>query len=222
MELSLVSTKDFLTKHTFSYCMYAFILLGIYPLVQWTKHFANFWVNENIACESLDPFFIWYSLLFEGWCIGFVILFFAFVSKREMLVFITAGILCLLITMLCKDILFGNVPRPTKLFPLSAYKHILSDISVYKEQYSFPSGHSMFSFTIMALLAMFSKKKWIGIVCFIIALGAAFSRIYLLQHFFIDIYVGSILGFLIALGSQLLFTKVFPISDSPLIKVKLK
>ncbi|MDH5599438.1 MAG: phosphatase PAP2 family protein, partial [Cyclobacteriaceae bacterium] len=39
-----------------------------------------------------------------------------------------------------------------------------------------------------------SKNKYISALSFILALTVGFSRVYLLQHFFVDIYFGAILG----------------------------
>jgi membrane-associated phospholipid phosphatase len=43
-------------------------------------------------------------------------------------------------------------------------------------------------------LALISRRKAMGALYITLALTAAWSRIYLAQHFFIDVYVGSIIG----------------------------
>lgn len=74
------------------------------------------------------------------------------------------------------------------------------------QNYSFPSGHTTFIFAGMCFLSYLIKNKWAQMVFFILALSCAISRVYLFQHFYIDIYVGSILG--IAITSILFyFTK---------------
>ena len=60
--------------------------------------------------------------------------------------------------------------------------------------HSFPSGHTAVAFGLFCLLALISSNKMIGVVCFFIALFVAFSRVYLSQHFFLDIYIGSLIG----------------------------
>ena len=64
--------------------------------------------------------------------------------------------------------------------------------------YSFPSGHSTTAFALFFIFGFFVKNKKWQILFFILALSTAISRMYLLQHFFIDVYFGSILGVLIA------------------------
>lgn len=65
---------------------------------------------------------------------------------------------------------------------------------------SFPSGHTMSAFALFAFLAFcLPRKGGAGLVLFFLALLVGLSRIYLVQHFFKDVYLGAILGVLIAL-----------------------
>ena len=220
MNTATQTVKDFITKNYFSYLFLAFVLIGIYPLLMWSKVDANVLVNEHVASYTLDPIFIFYSRVFEGWCFLFISIVMLFISKKKLVMFILAGLLCWLITLVLKDYVFGNLPRPNKYLPLESYSHILEDVSIYKSQYTFPSGHSMTAFAVMSLFSTFTKKRFWPVVFFVIALGAAFSRIYLLQHFFIDIYVGAIIGYGITILNLFLFTKVFPLADTPLFSLR--
>lgn len=65
--------------------------------------------------------------------------------------------------------------------------------------YSFPSGHSLASFTGAVILA-WANKKWI-FPSFLLAFLIAFSRMYLYVHYFSDVLTGSILGVLFGLGA---------------------
>ncbi len=65
---------------------------------------------------------------------------------------------------------------------------------------SFPSGHTMAAFALYAYLALcLPHKRWAGALFFLLALLVGISRIYLVQHFLKDIYLGAIMGVLIAL-----------------------
>ena len=220
MSYPMQSVKDFLTKNYFSYCVYAFLLVGLIPLTVLSKPFLNLLVNEHIASDLLDPFFIVYSQVFEGWCVVIIALILIFVSKKKLLMFIVAGLLCCAITLLLKDIIIGNTPRPTKFLPLDSFKHLLADISIYEKQYSFPSGHSTLAFSLMALFSASARKNIWCVIFFSVALFAAFSRIYLLQHFFVDIYAGAFIGTAISVFVLFLFNNVFHISETPLISIK--
>lgn len=214
------TAKDFLTKNYFSYCLYVFLLVGLLPLVLLSKQDINLLVNEHVANYTLDSFFILYSWIFEGWCVVVIALVLVFVSKKKLLMFIVAGLLCSVITLLLKDVVIGNMPRPTKFLPLDSFTHILEDITIYEKQYSFPSGHSTLAFSLMSLFASFSRKHSWCILFFFIALSAAFSRIYLLQHFFVDVYVGACIGMLITIFVLFLFNNVFHMADTPLVHLK--
>ena len=65
---------------------------------------------------------------------------------------------------------------------------------------SFPSGHTMSAFALYAFLAFcLPYKKGGSVVFFLLALMVGVSRIYLVQHFLKDIYLGAIVGVLIAM-----------------------
>lgn len=64
---------------------------------------------------------------------------------------------------------------------------------------SFPSGHTMAAFALYTFLALvITRKKGTAIMLFVTALLVGISRVYLVQHFFKDIYLGAILGLLLA------------------------
>lgn len=61
--------------------------------------------------------------------------------------------------------------------------------------FSFPSSHSMQSFSFATSIFLINKK-W-GIPCLILASLIAFSRLYLYVHFPTDVLIGTLLGILI-------------------------
>ncbi|MBQ7920580.1 MAG: phosphatase PAP2 family protein [Lachnospiraceae bacterium] len=64
-------------------------------------------------------------------------------------------------------------------------------------EYSFPSGHTMNSFTAATTVFLFYKKS--GIAAFVLAALIAFSRMYLFVHYPTDILGGIVLGIVDAL-----------------------
>lgn len=89
-----------------------------------------------------------------------------------------------------------NMPRPAAFFDESNLNAVGNTELHYAN--SFPSGHSTTAFALFFLFGFFVKNKNWQILFFFLALSVAFARIYLLQHFFMDVYFGSILGVLIA------------------------
>lgn len=66
----------------------------------------------------------------------------------------------------------------------------------HPSEYSFPSGHTLHSFTAATMIFLHNKKA--GALAFLLASLIAFSRMYLFVHFPTDILGGMILGALTA------------------------
>jgi len=62
------------------------------------------------------------------------------------------------------------------------------------EYNSFPSGHTVTAFSAAVVLSYVSVNKRYGFIFLLLAIGVAYSRMYLSQHFFEDVTAGSILG----------------------------
>ena len=78
---------------------------------------------------------------------------------------------------------YDKYPKLTKLIDLN--------------DYSFPSGHTLASFTSATVLL--SVNLTIGIPALLLAIIIAYSRLYLNVHYFTDVFFGMILGILISL-----------------------
>ncbi len=103
-------------------------------------------------------------------------------------------------------------PRPARYFKdLDQFEVInqVAGVVLNQGDTSFPSGHTMSAFAVSTFfLLCFPQKWWLDIVLFTVALLTAASRIYLVQHFFQDVYLGAILGILIGLLSFLLLSNI--------------
>lgn len=86
-----------------------------------------------------------------------------------------------------------EAPRPLLYFQNAPFVHVVKWVSVHYNN-SFPSGHSAGAFALFCFLALIDNNKLRGLLFVSLALIAAYSRIYLAQHFFADIYIGSIIG----------------------------
>lgn len=71
--------------------------------------------------------------------------------------------------------------------------------------YSFPSGHTMNSFT--AAVALFCNEKKLGTFALVIASAIAFSRLYNFMHFPTDVLMGIVLGSCVAIVVYYVFQK---------------
>ncbi len=150
---------------------------------------------SSIRSTGSDFFFKYVTFLGDG--LSFIIisiLLLLFIKIRwgivSLLIYSVSGLLA----QFFKKIVFGPLPRPLKyfegntdLFPVdgvhNAYVH------------SFPSGHTTTTFAMFTFIVLlYSGRKGVAVICFIIAVLTAISRIYLAQHFVEDVLAGTILG----------------------------
>ncbi len=98
---------------------------------------------------------------------------------------------------------FFAIDRPMAFFAkqnLTDRLNLIEGIEMHTGATSFPSGHTMSAFALYSLLIFLLPKKHIyGAILFLLALLVGFSRIYLAQHFWPDVYAGGIIGALWAL-----------------------
>lgn len=100
----------------------------------------------------------------------------------------------LFLTQLGKLVLFADVLRPAGHFrELGIPIRLVDGVEMHYNN-SFPSGHSAGAFALYSFIALALPNKSLGFPLFVVALLAAFSRIYLAQHFFNDVVVGSAIG----------------------------
>lgn len=92
-----------------------------------------------------------------------------------------------------KHIVFSNQVRPAEFFKETHELVFIPGLEMAHYN-SFPSGHTSTAFAMFFTLSLFAKNKYWGILFFTLALLVGISRVYLMQHFFRDVYVGSIIG----------------------------
>lgn len=88
-----------------------------------------------------------------------------------------------------------NAPRPLNYFKGAEWIHTLPEWPRHMER-SFPSGHTCAAFCLFCFLSFFlpHRYKVFAVLFFLLALLVGVTRLYLAAHFFLDIYVGSIIG----------------------------
>lgn len=172
------------------------VVAGGFLLAGFDKE-ALFTAANTHHTSSADVLMYYVTGMGEGGFISIVLLVLLGLSKfRNWWYFttaLTAGVLPALVTQYIKRSV--NAPRPLKFFNEAQWIHTLPEWPRLME-HSFPSGHTCGAFSLFCLLSFLlsQRYRYAGIMFFGLALLVAYSRMYLAAHFFIDVYVGSILG----------------------------
>lgn len=159
--------------------------------LQSTDDFLLLWIQDNLRADIWTPFWKGITFLGDGgwfWIALAVILLFK-VSTRK------AGILSLL--SMGTGALITNLLLKPMIARTRPYEAISGLVLLVGKQhdYSFPSGHTCASFACALILwKMFPGKK--GIFAVILAIGIAFSRLYVGVHYPSDVLGGFFVGLL--------------------------
>lgn len=153
-----------------------------------------------------DTFFKYITHLGDGITFGVLVLAFAFLKRRMILVVLSSGILTFLITYLFKKILFHGSYRPAMDVGIDSL-HWVEGVKIAYWG-TFPSGHAITIFAIATILCLYFRKSKLQYLWIAVALIVAYSRVYLSLHFLVDVFVGSIFGILIGFLSMTLFYKL--------------
>jgi membrane-associated phospholipid phosphatase len=189
------------------------ILGGAFFMSTYSLNDGHLLINQYHN-SFFDTFFKYATDLGDGIMFGVVIIIGLFIRFRISLYAAVVGIFTLIIiSLISKELLFHDWPRPARVFEnLGIGLHYIDGVRNHMIS-TFPSGHSTTAFGLYALLAFFCQKNIGKFLLAIIAIIAAFSRVYLSQHFVRDTVVGAIVGVTIALLVFYFLNKL--LSDKP-------
>lgn len=145
-------------------------------------------LNHDLG-KTADLFFRYATNLGDGivW-VPVVILTFIYRRYATWMV-IGAIVISTLIAQSSKHIFFSQTQRPAAVIQDVSQLHTVAGVTVHSSN-SFPSGHTTTAFTIMLLACLLIRGRWVLPLGFILALTAAYSRVYLAQHFPLDLAGG--------------------------------
>lgn len=200
---------DILKKNRFFLLPYLiFFIAGIFLLMKYPKVQLHIILNE-INSNFFDYFFKYITYLGDGVFAGFVIAILLFVRLRTFFFMCASSLVSLGVVFACKMFFFKEIIRPYTWFQyFEKYKlHLIDGVDMNGFN-SFPSGHTMSAFCVFLGLALVAKNNWIKFLLFIIALLTGYSRVYLSQHFLMDIVAGSIIGVVFSIISFYFFSRI--------------
>lgn len=135
-----------------------------------------------------------------------------FISKYKAILMVASYAFTSLVAQLIKYNIPGQNARPRSHFWLDSHRiHFVDGVDIMVS-YSFPSGHTTSAFSMFLLFAIFAKNRFLSFLFFVMALMVGYSRMYLGQHFFADVYGGAIIGTLLTLITYYILDSVWKLS----------
>jgi len=148
------------------------------------------WVSENPFLKRLDGLWILFTYLGDGYIWGllalYLVLFGGAYDHRNVLVALAALMVEITVFRLFKA-LFAR-PRPAIL------RHGQPARFLALDAHSFPSGHATIGFGVAYLVAYFYPAWPNVLVVYLVAGAIGLSRVYLREHFPMDVIGGASLG----------------------------
>ncbi len=186
MQKILSRNKWFLIPYIF------FIIFSSILLIVYSKGDIHLFINRyhNLL---LDWFFYFITYLGDGiFALGITFIF-LFINFKKSFIIGTSTIFAGLVVQFLKRIIFPGEHRPILFFGGHEELYVF-DLVESLRYFSFPSGHTAIGFCIFFSLSYFANKNWIKILFFLAAFLVGYSRMYLSQHFLVDVVFGSLIG----------------------------
>ena len=164
------------------------------------------WLN-NYHNSFFDIFFKYWTYLGDGMLLavfGMILLLF---NYYRFFLFLIAAAFHIVFVHLFKQWLWAGEPRPKAYFAGHQYTLNFVEGVTIRTYDSFPSGHTASGFLLCFYLMLLVRNTVVRIALLITAVLIGLSRMYLLQHFARDVYVGGLFGVLSLLLSLLIFSK---------------
>jgi membrane-associated phospholipid phosphatase len=189
--------KTIIQNKYFFYPYIAFLILGFALVFIHSKSFLHLAINQHHNVYA-DYFFKYITHLGNGFFVFGIGIVYMLFELRKGLVLLVSFISSGLLVQFLKHFVFEEMMRPKAFFENSIKLHMIKGVDVHA-MFSFPSGHATAAFALFLSMALFSNKSIIKLFCIIGASLVAFSRVYISQHFLIDILVGSVIAVLITI-----------------------
>lgn len=164
---------------------------------------AHIWFSGTILFDTVNPahrpwsdgFFTGITHLGNTVILGSVCIVFLGWRKEgrgaRLLALVITILVCTLVVILAKHGVWVEAPRPLSVFGAEQLDMVPGIRTHYRN--SFPSGHTASAVALLFVLAAFAPLRLrYGLALLALAIG--YSRIYLNQHFVIDVTAGALVG----------------------------
>jgi membrane-associated phospholipid phosphatase len=186
--ISLSTTRS----QIFVYRIYIAVLVGLFIGSLIIRKGQDVLFINGLHTPFLDDLFLTFTNLGDGIIFAPIIIVTLFIQLRYTIIAIVSCVMNGLISSLFKRVLFPDLERPKMLLDVNEL-YFVPGLEVH-ETHSFPSGHTITAFCAAVFLTLLIRNHVVGIILLLLALLVACSRIYLLQHFMMDVAAGAIIG----------------------------
>lgn len=169
------------------------------------------WFNDHRA-PFPDFFFKYWTHVGDGVILALVALAYLFLNYHKFLTLLLAIVFQTIFVHIFKQWLYAGEPRPKLYFEDQIDRLNFIDGVTVRSYDAFPSGHTASAFTLAFFLILVIQSTTLRVVFLISAILVGISRMYILQHFERDVYVGSIFGILSVVLAYMIMA---PKSNSP-------
>jgi membrane-associated phospholipid phosphatase len=200
--------KTLLGKNKLPLIIYgAFFLAALVLMMIYNKAGLHQLIN-SLWSPVQDRFYLIFTNTGDGMALVVTAMILLLVRYRWAFAMGISGVFAGLLVNLFKKAVFGNTPRPLKYFEGTGIELHIADPKIMHMNFSFPSGHTTSAFAMFFLLLLITRHRLLKLFFLACALLAAYSRVYLSQHFLQDATAGSFLGIICAMGAYLIFTNI--------------
>jgi len=184
------------------------VLVLLLPWIFLQKGIIVLAVNSS-RTPFLDIFFSRASSLGNAITVIFAVILVATFRFKWLAIFLLAFAFQVAMVLLLKKGIYAGELRPYLYFKRAGHGELLHLVEGVKIRYvnSFPSGHTATIFYLTSFFTLLSRNRTASWVLVTLGLIVGFSRIYLVQHFYIDVYFGIVIGTLSTILAYLLIRK---------------
>lgn len=149
-------------------------------------------MNQNYS-DIPNSFFKYITFLGDGIIFVPVILIALFIRYEIAITAAITGVLLAVFVGVLKRQAFSHLSRPKTFFKDTYELDFIEGVEVYSH-FTFPSGHTATAAAMALLLALYIRKPFATAVLAVLAILVGISRVYLAQHFWVDITYGFLTG----------------------------
>lgn len=182
-----------------------FLFLGAVIILLFERGSEILYVN-GLHNHFLNQFFLWVTRLAEAPLVMLILIITLTMSYGKGMVLLLTYLLNGAVTQFMKIVVFAGEARPAAYFKGKAQLNFAEGLTLLKDN-TFPSGHTSSAFAVLFMISILTTDKRWAAPLYTMALLVGVSRVYLMMHFFRDIYWGSITGVMVASMFYLLFVR---------------